>query len=51
MIPDGAIGLLVGFIIGSISGVFCFALMVGAGRYEDGEYLEDEDEESNNNLH
>lgn len=50
MIPDGAIGLLVGFIIGSISGVFCFALMVGAGRYEDGEYWEDEDEESDNDI-
>ena len=32
MIPDGAIGLLIGFMIGSISGVFCFALVVGSGR-------------------
>jgi hypothetical protein len=51
MIADGIIGLLIGFMLGSLSGVFCFALIVGAGRYEDGEYLEDEDEESNNNLH
>jgi hypothetical protein len=50
MIPDGAIGLLIGFMIGSISGVFCFALVVGASRYEDGEYLEDEDEESDNDI-
>ena len=51
MIPDGAIGLLVGFMIGSISGVFCFALVVGSGRadFEDDD-LEDEDEESNNDL-
>jgi hypothetical protein len=35
MIPDGAIGLLVGFMIGSISGVFCFALVVGASRDDD----------------
>lgn len=40
MIPDGAIGLLIGFMIGSISGVFCFAL-VAAG--DDGEDEEDDD--------
>ena len=50
MMADGIIGLLIGFMLGSISGVFCFALIVGASRYEDGEYLEDEDEESNNNI-
>jgi hypothetical protein len=32
MIPDGAIGLLIGFMLGSLSGVFCFALIVGSGR-------------------
>ena len=46
MIPDGAMGVLVGFMLGSLSGVFCLALVVGSSRYEDGEYLEDEDEDS-----
>lgn len=50
MIADGIIGLLIGFMLGSLSGVFCFALIVGAGRYEDGEYLEDEDEEGDNDI-
>ena len=47
MIPDGAIGLLIGFMIGSISGVFCFALIVGSGRggEDDGEYGENEDDD------
>lgn len=38
MISDGAIGLLIGFMLGSLSGVFCFALVYGAG----GDYPEDE---------
>ena len=47
MIPDGAIGLLVGFIIGSISGVFCFALVVGSGRdgEDDDPYGDEEDDD------
>lgn len=51
MMADGIIGLLIGFMLGSLSGVFCFALIVGSGRadFEDDD-LEDEDEESNNNL-
>ena len=45
MIPDGAIGLLIGFMIGSISGVFCFALVVGSGRGgEDDDDYGDEDD-------
>ena len=46
MIPDGAIGLLIGFMIGSISGVFCFALVVGSGRDgEDDDPYGDEDDD------
>ena len=32
MMADGIIGLLIGFMLGSISGVFCFALIIGSGR-------------------
>lgn len=47
MIADGIIGLLIGFMLGSISGVFCFALIVGSGRddEDDGEYGENEDDD------
>ena len=46
MIPDGAIGLLIGFMIGSISGVFCFALVVGSGRDgEDDPYGDEENDD------
>jgi len=47
MIPDGAIGLLIGFMIGSISGVFCFALVVGFGRggEDDDPYGDEEDDD------
>ena len=51
MIPDGAIGLLIGFMIGSISGVFCFALVVGSGRDGEDDDWEDEDEEGDNDIH
>ena len=52
MIADGIIGLLIGFMLGSLSGVFCFALIVGSGRggYEDDDLEEDEDEESDNDI-
>ena len=50
MIADGIIGLLIGFMLGSISGVFCFALVVGSGRGGEDDDWEDEDEESNNDI-
>lgn len=37
MMPDGAIGLLIGYIMGAISGIVAFALVMG---WSDG----DEDE-------
>lgn len=44
---DVFISLLIGFMLGSVSGVFCFALIVGSGRddEDDGEYGENEDDD------
>ena len=50
MIADGIIGLLIGFMLGSISGVFCFALVVGSGRGDEDDDWEDEDEEGDNDI-
>ena len=50
MMADGIIGLLIGFMLGSLSGVFCFALVVGSGRGGEDDDLEDEDEESDNDI-
>lgn len=47
MMADGIIGLLIGFMLGSISGVFCFALVVGSGRVgeDDDPYGDEEDDD------
>ena len=47
MMADGIIGLLIGFMLGSLSGVFCFALIVGSGRggYEDCDEDDGDDED------
>jgi hypothetical protein len=37
MMPDGAIGLLIGYIMGAISGIVAFAMVMGLNNGDDEE--------------
>ena len=50
MISDGAIGILIGFMLGSLSGVFCFALIVGSGRGDYEDYDGDDGDDGDDDL-